>query len=141
MISIVSFQAAHLAAIKLQDAQAYLSEWVTHEEAVSLENHASFTAVSAGEVLGCGGAIPVWEGRSIAWSYLANIGPKNFLQIHHAVANFLNSLTVKRIEITVDCDVLAAHRWARLLGFKLEAERMEAYTPDGRPCALYARVA
>ena len=32
------------------------------------------------------------------------------------------------------------NRWAKLLGFKMEAERMEAYEPDGRSSSLYARI-
>ena len=42
--------------------------------------------------------------------------------------------------VTVDVDFPEAHRWAKMLGFKMEAERMEAYAPDGRACSLYARI-
>ena len=42
--------------------------------------------------------------------------------------------------MTVDCEFEQGHRWAKMLGFTMEAERMRAYRPDGGDVALYARV-
>ena len=140
MFQIVPFQAAHLAAIKLQESQLYLSEWVTHGQAEALAKHPSYTAVADDVTLGAAGVIPMWQGRAMAWSFIANTGPDNFLKCHHAVRRFLKDCMVPRIEMTVDCDTAPAHRWARLLGFTMEAERMRGYSPDGRDCALYARI-
>jgi len=77
----------------------------------------------------------------LAWAFIGDIGPSTFLQVHRAVKQFLDECYVDRIEMTVDCDFPQGHRWARLLGFEMEAERMRRYTPDGRDCALYARLA
>jgi hypothetical protein len=140
MFHILPFQAAHLAQIKLQSSQAYLSEWVTVEQAAALAQHPSYTALDGDTVLGAGGAIPMWENRAMVWSFLSVTGVHNFFKIHRAVEQFLLSVTARRLELTVDCHVSAAHRWARLLGFQMECERMRAYAPDGHDCALYARV-
>ena len=140
MIQVVPFKAEHLTAIKLQHAQMYLSELVTQEQAVSLETQDSYTATLDGHPVGAGGIIPQWAGRSIAWAFIAEVGPKNFLYIHRAVKRFIDSCYVKRLEITVDCEFEAGHRWAGMLGFTKELDRMVAYRPDGGDCALYARI-
>lgn len=140
MFEIVPFQAAHLAQIRLQAAQAYLSEWVTHEQGAALEQHPSYAAMVDGEPVGAAGVIPMWQGRAMAWSFISEVGPKNFLKCHRAVKRFLDGCYVQRLEMTVDCHHEEAHRWAKLLGFEMEAERMKAYAPDGHDCALYARV-
>ena len=126
MFQVVPFKAPHLAAIRLQAAQMYLSEWVTMEQGEALEQSPS--------------VIPIWTGRAMAWSFISDTGPQHFLKCHRAVKHFLDGCFVQRIEMTVDCDHKEAHRWAKMLGFKMEAERMKAYAPDGHDCALYSRV-
>ena len=140
MIQVVPFKAEHIAAIRLQEAQAYLSDWVTDEQAEALESQLSYTAMLEGEPVGAAGIIHQWMGRALAWAYVGDVGPRQFIHIHRAVKHFLDGCYVQRIEMTVDCDFPAAHRWAKMLGFKMEAERMKAYRPDGGDCALYARV-
>jgi hypothetical protein len=76
----------------------------------------------------------------MAWAFIAKTDPKNFLKGHRAVKRFLDGCYTQRIEMTVDCDFPEAHRWAKMLGFTMECERMKYYSPDGRDCALYARI-
>lgn len=140
MLAFVPFQPAHLAAIKLQGAQGYLSDWVTFEQAEALAEHPGYTAMDGDEPVAAAGIIPMWQGRAMVWAFLSELGPRNFLRVHREVKRFLDGCYTQRIEMTVDCDHKEAHRWARLLGFKLEATRMRAYAPDGHDCALYARV-
>ena len=139
-MKVVPFEASHLQRLALQDAQMYLSNWVTKEQGQALEAHPSYTALVDGEPVASAGIIPQWQGRAIAWAFLAEMGPQHFVGVHRAVKSFLDVCYTQRIEMTVDCDFPEAHRWAKMLGFTLEAERMEAYSPDGRACALYARV-
>lgn len=140
MIDVVPFKAEHIAAIRLQEAQAYLSDWVTYAQAEALEEQTSYTAMLDGVPVAAAGVIPQWQGRSLAWAFIGDVGPRKFLGIHRAVKHFLDGCYVKRLEMTVDCDFPAAHRWAKMLGFKMEAPRMEAYNPNGGDCSLYARV-
>jgi hypothetical protein len=140
MFEVIPFQAAHLAAIKLQTAQMYLSDWVTKVGGEALEQTPSYTAMLDNEPIGAAGIVPVWTGRAMAWSFISQTGPQNFLKCHRAVKHFLDGCFVQRLEMTVDCDHAEAHRWAKMLGFKMEAERMVAYAPDGHDVALYARV-
>lgn len=140
MIKVVPFQAAHLAAIRLQDMQAHLSDWVTTEQGLALEAHQSYTALLEDEPVAAAGVIEQWRGRSIAWAFISDTGPRLFLPVHRAIKHFLDGCYVQRVEMTVDCDFPAGHRWAKMLGFEMEAERMRNYSPDGRDCALYARI-
>ena len=140
MIEVVPFKAAHLAAIKLQDTQVSVSEWVTESMGVALEEHNSYTGFYEGNPIGAAGIIHQWPGRSLAWAFIGDAGPSVFIQIHHAVKRFLDGCYVKRLEMTVDCEFPEGHRWAKLLGFKMECERMRQYTPDGRDNALYVRI-
>ena len=140
MLEIIPFEPKHFSEISLQDEQAYLAGWVTPAQAEELTNYTSLTAMSSGKVKAIAGIFPVWAGRSLAWSYLSDMGPKVFLKVHHAIKRQLDIEDSKRIEMTVDCDMVTGHRWARLLGFKMEAECMTAYGPGGRDCSLYARI-
>jgi hypothetical protein len=140
MFEVIPFKAPHLAAIRLQAAQMYLSEWVTEEQGAALEQSPSYTAMLDDVPIGAAGVIPIWTGRAMAWSFISDTGPQHFLKCHRAVKHFLDGCFVQRIEMTVDCDHVEAHRWAKMLGFTMEAERMKAYAPDGHDCALYSRV-
>lgn len=140
MIEVVPFKAAHLAAITLQDAQANLSDWVTVDQGLSLEEHNSYTALYQGQPVAAAGVINQWFGRATAWAFVGDVGPGVFLPVHRAVKRFLDGCYTQRLEMTVDCDFPQAHRWARMLGFTMECERMRCYTPDGRDSALYARI-
>ena len=140
MFEVVPFKAAHLAAIRLQAAQMYLSKWVTIEQSEALEQTPGYTALDDGVPICAAGVIPIWAGRAMAWSFISDVGPTNFLKCHRAVQRFLDGCDIQRVEMTVDCAHVAAHRWAKMLGFTVEAERMKAYAPDGHDCSLYARV-
>jgi hypothetical protein len=134
------FRVIHLDTLKLQHAQAYLSGWVSQKQGEFLETQQSFTVIDGDTPIASGGVISQWAGRGIAWAFLSDIGPRDFLMIHRAVERFLDNCGFNRVEISVDCDFPAAHRWARLLGFEMEANCMRGYGPDGRDCALYARL-
>ena len=137
---VVPFNYEHLTRLELQSAQAYLSGWVTEEQGRALEEHPSYTAFVDDTPILAAGIIKQWQGRAMAWAFIADAGAEHFIGVHRAVKRFLDGCYIQRIEMTVDCDFEAAHRWARALGFSMEAERMVSYAPDGRDCALYARV-
>jgi hypothetical protein len=140
MFEVVPFKAEHLAAIKLQSMQAHLSNWVTMEQGRGLEEYPSYTAMIDGTPVGAAGVLHMWAGRSMAWAFISKTNPHSFLRSHRTVKKFLDGCYTKRIEMTVDCDFPEAHRWAKMLGFTMECERMKHYSPDGRDCALYARI-
>lgn len=140
-MEIVPYQAEHLMTIALQESQQYLGNYINEDLAKSLEMEDwSWTALDGDEVIGCAGVQPIWQGRGCAWSYISNCGPKQFMTIHKHVKKFLDQCYLKRIEMTVDCRFEQGHRWAKALGFHMEAGRMEAYMPSGMDVSLYARI-
>jgi len=142
MMDIIPLKAEHLAQIDLQDGQQYLSSYLTPEMGMALERQDwSFTGVCNGVVMGCAGVIPMWQGRGVCWAYLSNQAEgRDFVKVHRAVKRFVDGIYLQRLEMTVDCEFEPGHRWAEMLGFELECERMRAYRPDGGDCSLYARV-
>ncbi|MDB4261326.1 hypothetical protein N9878_00525 [bacterium] len=137
---IVPFEAVHLEQLELQAAQSYLSQWVTPEQGEALEAEPSFTALKDGKPIASAGVVEMWTGRAVAWAYVSDTGPQDFIGVHRAVSGFLDVCYTRRVEMTVDCDFPQAHRWAKMLGFEMECERMKAYLPNGEDCALYARI-
>lgn len=126
----------------LQSAQTSEAKWLDSGVCTAMETHGfAQTAFDDEKVLGFAGVIPIWPGRAMAYAYLTEHARKNkFVFVHRAVKRFLDGCYIKRIEMAVQCDFKQGNRWASMLGFELEAERMRHYQPDGEDCALYARV-
>jgi hypothetical protein len=142
MIRIIPFKAEHLYDIDVQSAQTDIHTWVSPDLARALEREEgwSYSALDGDEVLGCAGLVAQWPGRKTAWAYLSgNVGHR-FPVLHRAALKFLNECGVRRVEAAADVNFPEAHRWLAMLGFIKEAERMEAYLPNGSACSLYARV-
>lgn len=78
--------------------------------------------------------------KAVAWAVLAEACRDYMPNITAKVRGVIKSIPARRVEIVVHCDFEAGKRWAKLLGFQVEAERMRGYDPDGRDMALYAYV-
>lgn len=132
----------HLSVIEVQDAQKYdqavliapeYADMACRNEAISLWH--------GNKCLGAAGIIPVFPHRAMAWALLSrHIGP----YMHPAtkkVRRFLALSPVPRIEMTVRADFEAGHKWARLLGMRLETpEPLRKYGANGEDEMIYARV-
>lgn len=106
--------------------------------AAQLQSQNSWTGVIDGEPLVCAGTMKQWEGRHIAWAYLAqNTGP-HMLWITREVKKALAGIE-GRIEFTVRADFAAGHRWAEVLGFEVETLLMQGFGPDGAAHTGYVR--
>lgn len=142
MLTVVPFIPEHLKALRLQPAQAWLVPAMQADgygEAF-VQAGPAYTAIVDGRVVGCLGVAELWQGRCAAWALLAADIGAHFVAIHRAVRAFLTECGFRRIEAYVDVGFEQAHRWARLLGFKLETpEPMEAFA-ENRSMYLYARV-
>lgn len=142
MITVERLKAEHFDELVEQKATSHLRAFVTKEHVEAMvESPHSYTAKSDGQVLACGGVKEYWPGRGEAWVVLSGSAGKELVAIHKATEALLASCGIKRIEATVDRNFQQGHRWVKLLGFKLEANRMVAYFPNGNDGSLYARVA
>lgn len=139
-MKVVPFKKEHLDGLLVQPAQKHVQEWVKTVNYGVLEGPSAYSVFENGECLGCGGLTEVWPGRAQIWSILSAGAGKHLTAITKITKRVLNISPWRRIEATVDCDFEQGHRWVRILGFTLEAERMTAYMPDGKDVALYARI-
>lgn len=144
VVQLVKLKAEHLEQLMDQDYMAPMRPFITAAHAKNLEEAANtYTVVTAtGRIAACGGLNKCWPGRAEAWA-IFDLQLKStaiFLAIHNAVRNVLDACDFKRIECTVESDFKAGHRWAKALGFELEAPKLRAYMPGGADVSLYARI-
>lgn len=142
MTKTVPFEPGHLRALDVQEAQKAVLGSI-EQDGYGEHLHSlgpAGTLMAAGVPVACAGLMMVGEHRAVAWAILARDCAPRMRALHRAVSRFLETCGVRRVETVVLCDFEAGHRWARMLGFKMEAERMEAYDAAGNAYALYARV-
>ena len=79
----------------------------------------------------------VWNNSAVCWGLLsAHIGRDLGSMVKHW-RKWLETAPYQRLEIYVDLDFVAGHRFANLLGFTLEGVR-RCYKPDGADQAFYS---
>lgn len=105
-----------------------------------VEGHIAFSGWHQGVCMGVAGISEIWPERGLAWAIMSKHSGPHMRQITDFVRGVLEISGHRRIEALVDPDYHLAHKWARWLGFRLEAPRMQAYFPDGQDIALFARV-
>lgn len=128
-------------AINLQTAQRYAGELgdVSMDLTPLSEVGLAWTAESGDTVVACGGLLPQWENRALAWMLIGeNAGP-HFAAIHRHVRQFLIRSPYRRIEAHVDVGFAAGIRWMKMLGFELEAYK-KAFRPDGADMLEFVRI-
>lgn len=104
----------------------------------TLKAHASFTLVHEGHPVACGGLIPVFSHRLVAWSAITEDMP--VIPAVRLARDYLDKQTATRIETVVDCEDLRSQKWVEALGFERETGQLAEYNHD-RSCAyMYARI-
>ena len=139
-MNIIPFKAEHFWGIDVQPAQAYVASRVSPEHVASLEEQCSFTVVVDGSPLVCFGWVQIHPTRALLWTYISARAGKHFVGITRIANKLIRDLKFKRLEMEVDCEFEQGHRWARMLGFELEAERLRGHRMDGGDSAIYARI-
>jgi hypothetical protein len=139
-MKLVPYKAEHLLALRIQEGQEDCLPYITPEHAFSLEGEWAFTAMEGNTPLAVGGITELWQNRALAWTFIDERAGAHFVELHRIVKRVLALAPYRRVEAETPCDFEQGHRWLRMLGFQLEAERMRAYRVDGGDSALYARV-
>lgn len=128
-------------AVNLQTAQRYTGDLadVSADLTPLSEVGLAWTAEVDGQVVMCGGLLPQWENRALAWALIGeNAGP-HFAVIHRYVRQFLTHSPYRRIEAHVDVGFAPGARWMKMLGFELEAYK-KAFRPDGADMLEFVRI-
>lgn len=140
-MNVIHYQADHLLKLELQNEQFGLRGIITQQMAEILAQQPAITVADGdGTILMCGGVSTPWPNRAILWACVSVKAGARMLALHRAAKPVLDRQPYKRIETTVRTDFEQGHRWARMMGFQMEAARMECYGPDGQDYSLYARV-
>lgn len=139
-MKVVPFCVEHFEAIDIQPAQARVRDTVRAADLACALDKNAFTCLHEDRVLACFGWVEIYPHRGSLWALLsASCGP-HLTGMTRIAKRLIDSLPFRRLEMDVDCDFAAGHRWARMLGFTLEAERLRGYRMDGGDSAIYARI-
>jgi len=111
----------------------------TDSQRHALQEHPGWVVLNGEEPIAAGGLVRIWPGRWSAWMYMTKDTAPYMLFITRAARERLKAAK-GRIEMTTQCLFEPGHRWAKLLGFRLETPRLEAYGPDGEAHSGYARI-
>lgn len=142
MIEVIQFKPEDLFAIEKRPQTAGVVIEATFEDAVRISRlPCSYSIFSEhGRLLAVGGVIPRWTGRGEGWAVFAPRVREYLPEITQVAKAILGAVEINRVEVAVACDFVKGHEWAKKLGFKLEAEKLEAYDSLGNDCAIYARI-
>lgn len=140
-LDIVDFEAKHARELMRAGAEAsYFAEFgeniFDHLEGVEY----CYTGVFDDKILFCTGLVPLGPHKAEAWTLFRPNSKKDFSKTFYAVRRLLMVAPFDRIEARIRCDNAPAHRWIKLLGFQLEAERMRKSSIFGHDESLYSRV-
>jgi len=140
MIVLEKFQAKHFEDLKEEPSVAPLTSYLSTPHLEALEQAPfAYSILKDKRAIACGGVAEYWPGRGEAWMLLSPMGP-DFLAVTRIVSRFLSVCPVNRIEAAVEVDFEPGHRWAKLLGFQLDAPLLRSYLVNGKDCSLYSRV-
>jgi hypothetical protein len=133
-VKIIPYEPWHMIRMKIQPKQrsAYMAAAEDHAAAGE-----AITGVIGSKVIFCAGRSLIWEGRYMLWAVLSQDACKHMLCVTREIKSFLQ-LCRGRLEVVVDSKFEEAHRWARILGFKLHHHE-EMFLPDGGDADIYVR--
>ena len=101
------------------------------------QHSAAFTAVDADGVVGCGGLLPIYPHRALAWTSVSRRASAIFFV--RFLREYLDRQTIRRVETVVDVDDKLCHKWVALLGFVPEGPPLQYYNADGSAAQMYVR--
>jgi hypothetical protein len=113
---------------------------LTDEYGHAIEAGFSLCAWLGNTPVAAAGIVPIYPGRGLAWAMLGAKSGKYMRQITRKVRHALDLAPDKRIEMYVEKDFEIGHRWAKMLGFEVEAPVMRKHGIFGQDETLYARI-
>lgn len=139
----VPFDPGHIRQIRIQEAQLPDLMKVSPQEVRELaRGREAWSGFADGRCMGAAGIIdvPGWPNRSIAWAIFGQDIRQFMVSGFRFIKNVVDNCPRRRVEMTVEYDFKQGHRFAKLLGFTVEAPRMVAYSQHGTDMTLYAKV-
>jgi RimJ/RimL family protein N-acetyltransferase len=117
---------------------------ISEQDAKAIERWSqSWTGIQDGQIVGCGGFTPLWDGVADIWMYLA---PDAFKRkklalklMKHILNDIMNKKKYHRIQAVVLKDFKQGIRFAEFFGFKNEG-LMKQYSMDKEDFYRFARI-
>jgi hypothetical protein len=92
--------------------------------AQNLARGPAFTGVANGEIIACGGILPLWKGVGEAWvvsSELVSLYPMTFAKvIWRKLKSIIEELELERVQTTVDVEHKVSQKWLERMNFENE---------------------
>jgi hypothetical protein len=140
MVNVIPFKAAHARAMRVQPRQAGWRDAAPDAHFVALESHPSLTIMDGERPVMSGGVIQVWPGRKVVWALMAEDIGHRMTACTRITRRFLDSQFTGRLELDVERDHAEGHRFARLLGFEKETDRLVSFYTGGLDGTMYVKV-
>ena len=121
------------------DAAGFVFSELTAAQCRYLQTQNSWTLLADTEPVACGGTMEMWPGRHQVWVYTTPTAGRCMVRISR-LAKLIIEPIVGRIESTVRADFKQGHRWAKMMGFEVEAPLMRGYSPRGEDHVGYVRI-
>ena len=139
----VPFEPHHVETLVLQPWQESSYAAMTPELLEDLALGPSYSLINNGVTLGCGGILHKWGSVALCWTWISEMGPKNFIRFHREAVECVETALehYDRLELYVKAGFTEGHRWAKILGFQLEVPNMKKALQDGSDAALFVRIA
>lgn len=134
MISLSFFRPAHLAALDIQDEQAFSRDPATFR--FYEDERRAMTAFDDGKPVACAGLAEA-EGRIWAWAVLGCDARRAMLAATRSARRVLECST-GNVATMVRVGFDAGERWVKMLGFEATSEP-HRLMPDGRTYAIWER--
>ena len=140
---LIPFEAAHF----------YLMEeceWAPHHDSMlfhnpdtlmHLQHQNTWTLFYDNLILGCAGTVKLWPGRYHGWTMMTEHTQGRMKKVTELTRHVLNGIS-GRIEMTVVLENELGHKWAKMLGFKVENPPgiLQQYGPLGEDHIAYVRI-
>lgn len=137
-VKVVKFDPSLLEGFKVQEGQEKLKGQFFNKDYVDFLTEHFHALIKDGKVLGLGGLIPETQDVAQASVLLTDKIGHNFVYIHKAVKNMLDSCAYRRIYMRCHTEFYASLRWAEMLGF--EYEGVEKQYVKGADFARFALI-
>jgi hypothetical protein len=105
-----------------------------------VDDHFAISAWKGSTCLCAAGIVSLYKHRAIAWSVMSKHAGPYMRQLTRKVKEAIELHPATRIEMLVDFEFDAGHRWAEMLGFEVDAPRMEMSGYYGNDETLYVRI-
>jgi hypothetical protein len=96
----------------------------------------TFRHVIDGRIIFCCGVIPNHPGHGTLWSALSHDSGALMMAVTRRAADFIDTLSFRRLDALVRAEHEKGHKWMRILGFAQEAVLSDWFA-DGAGAILY----